>query len=371
MNGTAAAGHAPATAGIHWPRAVGYGVLWGIAAAALAAFEVPWSDTGSAQLLWLESRLLPALCVQGIVLASAAMALQQRLTWSWALVVVMATGFALLSNSVDWLFWKVLPLPSPDLLPAWGAEPNYCYSAWHNLVYGGLFIAAYRLSVESERSRRLFAEAEIARQKTEAWLGAQRVRALQGHVDPALLLRVMVEVEQRYARDAPGMERLLDALVGMLRAAMPGVRSGRSTLGAELLLAQSYAALRGELEPGGDAWRLHIDGSVPELPFPALMLLPVLDQLIADHLSAVELQIGRADGQCTLKLGLTGSASGPWLTPELAYRVQVGLRTVFGNEWTLAVQERSARHALVLMLPLDAAALVSPALSTRLETTHG
>ena len=364
----AAARCAQISARLNWPRVLGYGVLWGIAASALGTFEVPVGDMSRAQLLQLEARLVPTYCLQGIALASLTMALEHRLTWPR--VAAMAIGFALLSQAVDWLFWKGLEIPGQDGLPSWAVEPNYIHSIWHNLVDGGLFIAAYRLSAESERSRRLFAQAEIARQQSKAWLGAERVRALQGQIDPALLLRVMVELQRRYAHDGIGMQRLLDSLVSFLRAAMPGVRSGASTLSAEVLLARQYVQLRAELEPDRSSWRIRVDESIPDAPFPALLLLPVLDQLIGDGTApGAELCVSQGSGQCRLILSHAAADRRPWLTPELRYRLQVGLRTLFGDAWTLTVREHPATPAFALTLPLRGAATRS--FPHHQETTHG
>jgi hypothetical protein len=363
---------------LNWRRALSYGVLWGVAVSTLASFDLPLGDLSGMQLLLLEVRLVPDNCLQGIALSSATMVLDRRLTPLW--IAPFLVAFLPVAFAGNWLFWKGLPIPGAESLPTWAIEPHYVHTVWFSVFCGGLFVAAYRLSAESERTRALFVQAEIARQQTESLLSAERVRALQGHVDPAFLLRVMVEVERRYAHDAAGMERLLDPLVSFLRAAMPGVRSGASTLAAEALLAMHYAKLRAELEPGRTTWRIRVDGVMPDVPFPALLLLPVLDQLVADDNagSGAELQIaGERDGRFTLSLSRTGARRGRWLAPDLLYRLQVGLRTVFGEAWELAVREHPDSPAFALTLPLDSHHLprqtVDAACSTptHQETHHG
>jgi len=158
------------------------------------------------------------------------------------------------------------------------------------------------------------------------------------------------------------------------------VRSGVSTLAAEVSLAMHYAKLRAELEPGRATWRIRIDDVMPDLPFPALLLLPVLDQLVADDAtrSGAELQIAEDDdATVTLSLSRSGGRHGPWLTPDLSYRLQVGLRTVFGESWELAVREHPDSPAFALTLPLHSQPSPRPAVEAtsstpaRQETTHG
>jgi len=183
-------------------------------------------------------------------------------------------------------------------------------------------------------------------------LSEARLLSLQGQVDPAFLLRAMVEVERRYARDPAGMGRLLDRLVGFLRAAMPGVRSGVSTLAAEVRLAERYAEVCAELGPDRAIWTIQVEGALPELPFPSLLLLPLLDQLTAASGSTrrVEMQVTQRDGHCILMLARGAPEHERRLTPELLYRLQVGLRAVFGDAW--ALQSGLASAAVVLTLPL-------------------
>lgn len=343
------------------PRALSFGLLWGTATSAFATFDLPLDDLDPAQLLAVLVRVVPVYWLQGVALACAAVALERHLTPLRAVALVVA--FSVLPLPVSWLVWNVLAMPGRATLPAWGAEPLYAYTVWLNLFANGLFIAAFALNASSERSRSVFARIEIARQQAETWLGAERVRALQGHVDPALLLRAMVEVERRYTQRAASAQRLLDALVSMLRAAMPGVRSGLSTLAAEVLLARQYAALRAELEPDTATWFIRADGALPDLPFPPLLLLPVLDTLVGATEATTqattdiaELRIAAADGHCTLHLLHAGPGHGPWIGADLLFRLQVGLRTVFGESWTLCINERPSRDAFVLTLPLPCAA---------------
>jgi LytS/YehU family sensor histidine kinase len=256
---------------------------------------------------------------------------------------------------------------------------SHLHAFWGCLCYGGVFIAVYRMSQRGERTRALLAQAEIARQRSEAALGAAQLQALQGQIDPAFLLRVMTEVERRYAAAPTTVDRLLDPLIGFLRAAMPGVRSGTSTLAAELLLAMQYAQLVAAFEPGRNVRAVRVDGTMPDLPFPPLLLLPVLDAVAAaPGDGGTTLQVAQHEGRCMLTLTRAGlSGNDAWMPPELLYRLQVGLRTLFGDDWALALRADVGLPAFTLTLPLTFAAGAEPASPTRadsarshLETTH-
>jgi hypothetical protein len=213
--------------------------------------------------------------------------------------------------------------------------------------------------------------AEIARQQSEAVLSAAQLQALQGQVDPAFLIRALEEVERRYSANPSGADRLLDALVSFLRTAMPAVRSGASTLVAEIALATDYARVRSELDEEGPAWHIEVEGAVPDIEFPPLLLLPVLDQFAcaASAARGAELRINQSSGQCCLTLRTAGSCSSGWLPPDLLYRFQVGLRALFVNDWTLALGSSPASPAFMLTLPLRRSAPIL--VPTPTEVSYG
>lgn len=362
--------HTVASPWLNWRRASGYSVLWAIACAAMESFALPLGSLSLTDLLQFSLHLVTMWTAIGIVLASALLVSGPRL--APALFAPALLVFAL-AVTVSWA-----PFVALFVAPTWlTTGTSYAHMFWGCLCYGGVFVAVYRMSQRGERTRGLLAQAEIARQRSEAALGAAQLQALQGQIDPAFLLRVMTEVERRYAAAPATVDRLLDPLISFLRAAMPGVRSGNSTLAAELLLAMQYAQLVAAFEPGRNVSAVRVDGTMPDLPFPPLLLLPVLDALAAaPGDGGTTLQVAQHDGHCALTLTRAGlGGNDAWLPPELLYRLQVGLRTLFGDGWALTLRDGPASPALTLNLSLPAGA--EPASPTRaeaprshLEATH-
>ena len=334
----------------NWRRAVAYGPLLGVTIAVMETSVLPLDAMSAGRWLGFELSLMVIWSVAGVLLTSATMLLESRLR-PWMMVPFMITFSLLISAGWSGSFglgFETVQLESSN----WFDRYSRLHIFWSCAFYGGLFVFALRVGMQSERTRRLLGSAELARQQTESVLSEARLLSLQGQVDPEFLLRVMVEVERRYARDPAGMGRLLDRLVSFLRAAMPGVRSGASTLAAEVLLAERYAEVCAELGPDRAIWTIQVEGALPELPFPSLLLLPLLDQLTAASgpTRRVELQVTQRYGHCILMLARGAPEHECRLTPELLYRLQVGLRAVFGDAWTLQTGPASA--AVVLTLPL-------------------
>ena len=363
---------------LSWRRALSYGTLWAIACATMESFMLPLGNLEPSAWLGFNLRLIAQWLFAGIAPVGALLLFEPHLTPARFAPALLA--FSLIGT----VAWTLAVELGYLLMPTQLAVGSYMHAFWGCLCYGGVFVAVYAMSQRGERTRTLLALAEIARQRSEAALGAAQLQALQGQVDPAFLLRVMTEVERRYAAAPATVDGLLDPLIAFLRAAMPGVRSGASTLAAELLLAMQYARLVASLGPGRGVRTIQVDGTMPDLPFPPLLLLPVLDALVAapgaePGDAGTALRVVQHDGRCTLTLerpGLQTDAS-PWVPPELRYRLEVGLRTWFGDDWTLTPRA-STGPALTLTLPLTmpntepepATRTHAAAVRAHLETTH-
>jgi hypothetical protein len=250
--------------------------------------------------------------------------------------------------------------------------PTYLYDLWVILFFGGVFMTVRVLSIRTDRTRESLGRAEIERGRTESLLERAQLQALQGNVDPVFLLRVISEVENRHPVNAAAGDRLLGKLVVFLRHAMPGVRSGRSTLEAEVALARIYGQLWADLDPGHPRFVVRTDRPVPRLPFPALLLLPTIDQWLAATTSESKREVVvtcHADAVViTLENGT--ALPGRWLPTQLAYRLQVGLSMTCGENWSLLLPERTAAGNPAPSMTLTLAVAASAASSATQETTN-
>jgi hypothetical protein len=350
-----------------WRRTASYGLLLGIAAAAVESFALPLGEIGGVALIQLVTLIVLHWSVMGVGIAGA-LAVFEPHGETVAITMTLVT-FTLLNM----LLWVPTidamrdPWAPGDRIPLWlQLRSDIPHFMWGGLFYGGLFVLAWHLHHRSERIRGVLAQAEISRQRAEALLSTEKLKVLQGHVDPAFLLRAMAEVERRYGRDESGVDRLLDALVDFLRAAMPGVRSGASTLADEVQLTRDYARVLAELEPGRGSWHIDDGAAVPDSPFPPLLLIPVLDRLASLAGQPVVLELRRAAARCILSARRTGPCDDAWLGSELDFRLRVGLRSTLGNAWSLDVGNGTAGPAFVLSIDMPGS---SP--TPRTENTNG
>jgi hypothetical protein len=121
---------------------------------------------------------------------------------------------------------------------------------------------------------------EVQRAFAQRRVFETRMRALQARVEPGFLLDVLGQVRDLFRTDAAAGERMLDALIGYLRAALPALRDSASTLGREMELLASYLDLlrmrmRGEL-----AVRVEVPEALRRARMPPMVLLPLVAGLV-------------------------------------------------------------------------------------------
>jgi hypothetical protein len=171
------------------------------------------------------------------------------------------------------------------------------------------------------------------------------------------MLRVMEQVQRRYARDAAQTDRLLDAFVTFLRAAMPAVRSGTSTLGAELAVLDAYTALCAQLDADHAAPRLQVAGALPEAAFPPLVLLGLVERLARAGSTASLVRVACNGARTTIELHAAPAPG--WLDAAAAYRLRVGLLTAGAQVWHLDIPDEVDAGSARLVLSFDAGASAS------------
>jgi hypothetical protein len=256
-------------------RALQFGLLWGVGTTAMEIMATPVAAVAGDGMAFLGS-LISFSCAKSVLVAYFALRAERRCR-GWRLGALALLGAIAVSIvSMGWI-----TVVDPDtILYRFRQQPVavFCYDLWWELFYGGLLFAACLVMSRAARMRNLLSQAEIDRGLTEALVAEIRLKELQGSVNAEVLYEALAEVMRRYVAGLPSADRLLDALVGFLRAAMPSLRETLSTLAAELELTRAYLRLRAELYPQRAAWRVEAADDLGALLFPPLQLIDVLDR---------------------------------------------------------------------------------------------
>ncbi len=128
-------------------------------------------------------------------------------------------------------------------------------------------------------------EAELDQHRLEAQMLEARLQVMQAQVEPHFLFNTLAHIQQLYQTDPARGRSMLDSFCGYLRAALPRMRSCRSTLGREAELARSY--LDTQLIRMGRRLRFAI--AIPDdllgAAFPPMMLLSLVENAIKHGLN--------------------------------------------------------------------------------------
>jgi hypothetical protein len=334
-----------------WRRGLAYAVCWGAAAGTLeSAVPIAAIDDWTVAIALSALETLPGWLFAGLVVVALARVGVPRLSGLQLLLATAAAATVVTFVRIE-MRWPFISL-GIRISFAGGTptiEASAVYLGWAVFVYGGLFVGACALAQRTERTRWLLARAELARSRSETAFNMAQLSASQGLVSPAFLMRLLDEMQRRYASDVARAERLLDQLVGFLRLAMPGVRSGRSTLAAEIAVVRSYSQLAAELDPRQTEWRCELDPTLADVPFPALLLLPLLDRFAARQPSPAQIRLIGAREASQATLALFGVVAPGWLPDDLRYRLRVALQAIHADA---RVDECAANDAAALTITL-------------------
>jgi hypothetical protein len=184
------------------------------------------------------------------------------------------------------------------------------------LVFGALAFAwleMHRRGDETDQ-RLLATQQERARLRRSAF--DARLTAMRARIDPQFLFDSLADVQAAYAIDKARGAATLDLLIAYLRTALPRLRAEGSTVGAEAELVEAWLAVLAARRNGHPARQIGVDPDCLNAPFPATVLLPLVQWAAGEGsqpgCNQVSLQVQR-------------------LRPEGAPRLQVRLRVAPGR----------------------------------------
>jgi hypothetical protein len=177
----------------------------------------------------------------------------------------------------------------------------------------------------------------------------EELRRAQAALDPDFLFATLAEVDRRFDGDPMVAQRLLDALIRYLRAALPAKDDSIGTLGQQATLVRAYL----EIESIRSSDRLQADVEVPsELEsrlFAPALILPLValgagDAAGSGRDTRIDVGVSLAGGRLTVEVRCDGCQ--PWATAEqettlASLRHRVG--ALYGSGAELSFATRAPR----------------------------
>jgi sensor histidine kinase YesM len=231
----------------------------------------------------------------------------------------------------------------------------------------GLFVSLFFLL----KFRETRAESALHRAEAERYLLSKQaleseLKLMQAQVEPHFLFNTLASVQYLTETDPPRASLLLGHLLAYLRAALPQLRSGSTTLGQEVALAEAYLNIL-RMRMGS---RLAFEIDVPEAlrahPFPPVLLISIVENAVTHGVEpqadggTVRIDARQEDRRLVVTVtdtggGLGGEGGQPGQGVGLAnVRDRIAALYGAGARFTLAdATPRGARATIEI--PMDAA----------------
>jgi hypothetical protein len=266
--------------------------------------------------------------------------------------------------------WPVICAVGPGPYYACDYFPGALWQSWKEMlgattIFTMLCCAPIALAYFFRRRDLRMAEAvhaaELARVDMQRQRLAADLQTMQARVEPAFLFETLSEIGELFEYDSAAGGRMLDELIGYLRAALPDMRATRSTLQREASLVGAYLAILQIRTRERLIFDVHVDASLQDASVPPMMVLPLVAAAVggissdAVAISSVHLDANVVAGR--IRIALTGS--GPALRAiadaSVVRQVRERLQTLYGDRASLSVDGDGGRLNAVLDLPHDSA----------------
>jgi hypothetical protein len=192
-------------------------------------------------------------------------------------------------------------------------------------------------------------------------LGAS-LKARQARAEPEFLLDIVDTIAATCEHDADRAERMIDALVSYVRAALPDDREEASTFGRELRIAEAYLELVSLRTDGRVRRAVDVPTPLYAMQCPPAVLLPLVAclvphrRVVTDDGIGVRIEAASVGDRLRILIVRNGGDSSAPPSQLALTDLRVRLREMYGDAASLAVDaaaEADARAILVLPRTLE------------------
>ncbi|MEO8135757.1 MAG: histidine kinase, partial [Betaproteobacteria bacterium] len=226
---------------------------------------------------------------------------------------------------------------------------------------GGAIALAFFARRHDHRVAQALHAAELERVDAQRRMLEADLQAMQAQVEPAFLLGTLEDVGGLSEIDPDAGDRVLDALILFLRAALPHLRETTSTLSREVDLARAYLSIAKVRQKDRLSFFIDAPERMRDARMPPMLLLPLLEGVINREQERATtgwtIRIVAASDNGRLILSVTDTSAGfaPGGTGEAGIRgIRERLDAIYGRDATLALQRsEQLGTCVVLEIPYE------------------
>lgn len=167
-----------------------------------------------------------------------------------------------------------------DTFTEWEGFSRFSITAMFGVIFGGLVTAYLIFSERDAQARAALHKAEAEKSGIARRMAEAQLALMQAQVEPHFLFNTLANVRYLVENEPANALRMLDHLIEYLKAALPQMREGASTLGKEIEFVRAYLNIQ-QIRMGE---RLRFEFSVPEAllarAFPPAMAITLVENAI-------------------------------------------------------------------------------------------
>ena len=228
--------------------------------------------------------------------------------------------------------------------------------------FGCVVVAAMILREKHARDQARILRAESERHQLEKNILEARLQLMQAQVEPHFLFNTLANVQHLVETDAASASRVLESLIQYLRAALPQMREGATSLGRELDMARAFLEIH-RVRMGS---RLDFAIEVPEglkaRAFPPMMLISLVENAIKHGVDpccdagVITIRAEEAGGRLKVSVVDTGEGVRPKKGGGVGLtNIRERLKALYGSSARLVLEENAPR-GVVASIEVPAAA---------------
>jgi sensor histidine kinase YesM len=152
----------------------------------------------------------------------------------------------------------------------------------------------------------------LDREEAEKQVVRAQLMALQAQIEPHFLFNVLAHVDALIAKDPGGARRLLQHLIGFLRASLSHARAEQCTLAQEFALLRAYLDIQALRFGNRLRFSLALDDAIANIVIPPMLIQPLVENAVVHGIEPA-----REGGEIALSARLVTRDEGERLVLEV------------------------------------------------------
>jgi sensor histidine kinase YesM len=228
--------------------------------------------------------------------------------------------------------------------------------------FGCVVVAAMILREKHARDQARIAQADAERHQLEKNVLESRLQLLQAQVEPHFLFNTLANVQHLVETDANRASHVLESLIQYLRAALPQMREGATTLGREIDMARAFLEIHRVRMGSRMDFGIEVPAALECRPFPPMMLISLVENAIKHGVDPCcecgTITIRAAEQGDRLKVSVADTGEGVKPTKGGGVgltNIRERLKALYGSSARLVLEE-NAPHGVVASIEVPTAA---------------